>query len=67
MLSYDPDGLAWLTDLGSSNGTFVDGRKLVPHKPTRIEDGSRIQLGAALVLKYVSLDPCDETVPARDV
>lgn len=60
VLSYDPDGQAWLTDVGSSNGTFVDGKKLVPKKPTRIEDGSRIQLGAALVLKYVSLDPCDE-------
>jgi len=60
VLSYDSDGLPWLTDLGSSNGTFVDGKKLVPNRPTRLEEGSRIQLGAALVLKYVSLDPCDE-------
>ncbi|MDR3621402.1 MAG: GGDEF domain-containing protein [Paludisphaera borealis] len=60
VLSYDSDGRAWLTDVGSSNGTFVDGKKLAPNKPTRVEEGSRVQLGAALVLKYVSLDPCDE-------
>lgn len=60
VLSYDSDGVAWLTDMGSSNGTFVDGKKLTPNTPTRIEQGSRIQLGASLVLKYVSLDPCDE-------
>ena len=50
VLSYDSDGLAWLTDMGSSNGTFVDGRKLAPNRPTRIEDGSRIQLGRVTVV-----------------
>lgn len=60
VIAYDSEGVAWLTDLGSSNGTFVDGKRLQPNQPMRLEDGSRIQLGAALVLKYVSLDPCDE-------
>jgi two-component system, cell cycle response regulator len=60
VLAYDSDGLAWLTDVGSSNGTFVDGRKIAPNKPTRLEQGSRIQLGSSLVFKYVCLDPCDE-------
>jgi diguanylate cyclase (GGDEF)-like protein len=60
VLTYDSEGVAWLTDLGSSNGTFVDGKRLIPHLPTPIEDGSRIQLGAALVLKYARLDPHDE-------
>ncbi|MDG3003736.1 GGDEF domain-containing protein [Paludisphaera mucosa] len=60
VLSHRDEGLSWLTDLGSSNGSFVDSRRIPPRTPVRIEDGARIQLGAAVVLKYVSLDPCDE-------
>lgn len=59
-LSYDEDGGAWLVDQGSSNGTYLDNKRLVPGSPVRIEDGARIQLGVSVVLKYVSLDPCDE-------
>ncbi len=59
-LSHDAEGRAWLADLGSSNGTFVNGKRLVPHRPTRLEPGGRIQLGASVVLKYVGLDPCEE-------
>lgn len=59
-ISYDDSGLAWLTDLGSSNGTYLDGKRIAPGAAVRIEDGARIQLGVAVVLKFVSLDPCDE-------
>ncbi|WP_165244965.1 diguanylate cyclase [Paludisphaera soli] len=59
-LTVDEDGAAWLTDLGSSNGTLLDGKRIPPHKPARLEDGSRVQLGGSIILKYVSLDPCDE-------
>jgi diguanylate cyclase (GGDEF)-like protein len=60
VVTHDDSGTAWLTDLGSSNGTFLDGKRLTPGAATRIEDGARIQLGASIVLKYVSLDPDDE-------
>lgn len=41
-----------LTDLGSSNGTKVDGRRLKPNEPVQINTTSRVELGGiALVLK----------------
>lgn len=61
VIAHDDEGLAWLTDLGSSNGTFLDGKRLAPSVASRIEDGSRIQLGVSTVLKYVSLDPREES------
>lgn len=60
VIAHDESGLAWITDRGSSNGTYVDSKRLTPGTPVRIEDGARIQLGVSVVVKYVSLDPCDE-------
>ena len=60
VVSIDPAGDAWLTDLGSSNGTFVDGKRIPVHTPAAVRDGSRIQIGAATLLKYLKLDPCEE-------
>lgn len=31
-------------DLGSANGTFVDGKKLIPNKPVKIDTGTRIRI-----------------------
>lgn len=35
-----PDGALLLTDMGSSNGTFVNGQRLAANQPTRIEPGT---------------------------
>ncbi|MFO0951086.1 MAG: GGDEF domain-containing protein [Isosphaeraceae bacterium] len=59
-IEVDRQGMAWLTDLGSTNGTFLNKSRLPPHTPTPVEDGDRIQLGSCYVVKFVSLDPCDE-------
>ncbi|KNX36564.1 FHA domain-containing protein [Luteipulveratus halotolerans] len=41
------DGRVWLlVDRGSSNGTYLDGRRLAPHTPTPIGPGASIRLGA---------------------
>lgn len=56
----DAMGDVWLTDLGSTNGTYVNGRRLAGHLPTRIVDGDRIQLGSAVVVKFVRLNPTEE-------
>ncbi|WP_162946974.1 trypsin-like peptidase domain-containing protein [Ruegeria sp. EL01] len=41
-----------LTDLGSSNGTKIDGRRVKPNEPVQINTRSRVELGGiALVLK----------------
>ncbi len=34
-----------LYDLGSSNGTFINGNRLTPHQPNPIRDGDEIRLG----------------------
>ncbi len=47
---------ATIRDLGSKNGTFVDG---YPHAEVRVEDGSRIQIGASTTLRFAMSDATD--------
>ena len=56
----DSSGDVWITDLASTNGTCLNGAPLDPHSSQRLHDGDRLQLGGALVVKFVRLDPCDE-------
>ncbi|MFH1262390.1 MAG: GGDEF domain-containing protein [Pseudomonadota bacterium] len=46
-----------LKDLGSTNGTLVNGRKIAERK---LEDGDRIQVGNLTVLKFNFLDNMEE-------
>jgi hypothetical protein len=39
------DYVLYIEDLGSTNGTFVDGSRLEEHRPARLKHGSRIQVG----------------------
>jgi diguanylate cyclase (GGDEF)-like protein len=59
-IEADTQGVVRLTDLGSTNGTFLNGRRLRPHAPFRLEDGDRVQLGSSVIFKFVRLDPCEE-------
>lgn len=34
----------FITDLGSSNGTKINGQRVSPHEPTRVESGDEIQI-----------------------
>ncbi|MDQ3035913.1 MAG: GGDEF domain-containing protein [Actinomycetota bacterium] len=43
-------GQHWVADLGSTNGTFVNGVKIT--EPTQLDDGAKIQLGLATVLRF---------------
>jgi diguanylate cyclase (GGDEF)-like protein len=43
-------GRYYVEDLQSTNGTFVDGRRVT--EPVALEDGARIQLGVATVLRF---------------
>ncbi|MEO6809699.1 MAG: GGDEF domain-containing protein [Isosphaeraceae bacterium] len=56
----DDADLVWLTDLGSTNGTHHNGRRLVPHHPILVRDGDRIRFGQSLLVKFVRPDPCEE-------
>lgn len=44
-LEYNRDGW-WLTDLGSANGTFMEGVRLAPEVPTPLTYGSSVSFGA---------------------
>lgn len=44
----------WLVDLGSRNGTFVNGRRLA--RPTRLRSGDRIKIGSREVVFRVDSD-----------
>jgi two-component system, cell cycle response regulator len=60
LISIDGQGAVHLTDQKSTNGTFVNNKRIVPHRSIRLEDGDRVQLGTNVVLKLVRLDPSDE-------
>jgi pSer/pThr/pTyr-binding forkhead associated (FHA) protein len=39
------DGRVYLSDLDSTNGTFIGSEKLNPHKPTEVGNGDQVRLG----------------------
>ncbi|MEM7392937.1 MAG: GGDEF domain-containing protein [Verrucomicrobiota bacterium] len=46
------DGTVWVTDLNSSNGTLLNGRRLSPSEPARLAKEDVLQIGST-VLKYI--------------
>lgn len=56
----DEEGQIRLADLGSTNGTFLNGRRLPDNTPICVKDGDRIQFGSSIVVKFVRPDPCEE-------
>lgn len=59
-LHQDDEGYVRLTDLGSTNGTYINGRRLPARTPACVRDGDRIQFGSAIVVKFVRPDPTEE-------
>jgi len=45
--AFDRDGTLFVEDLGSRNGTYVNG-KLV-HEPTQVAKGARVQVGETVL------------------
>jgi adenylate cyclase len=50
-------GVFWLVDLGSSNGTFLNKRRI--HEPARLRDRDRITIGGSTFIFRQSFDPSD--------
>jgi diguanylate cyclase (GGDEF)-like protein len=48
------DSAAWIEDLKSTNGTFVDGQRL--SDPVLLHDGARIALGSNVLLRFFVQD-----------
>jgi hypothetical protein len=42
----------FITDLGSSNGTFLNGTRLAPHRPHQLRDGDEVRLGQMALRLY---------------
>lgn len=57
------DGEFILKDLGSTNGTYVRGKRL--SEPVSLRSGDRFQLGPNIVLKFAVLDPVEEEMQRR--
>lgn len=51
-ITKDGSGNYYLTDLGSSNGSMVDGRKLSPNQPVQLNNNSTIKLGSRVTLRF---------------
>lgn len=45
--AIDRDGILWVEDLGSRNGTFVNGEQV--HEATRVAKGARVQVGETVL------------------
>ncbi|MGI8631121.1 MAG: FHA domain-containing protein [Solirubrobacterales bacterium] len=54
-IAGDADGRYLIEDLGSTNGTYVNGRAL--DSPITLEAGDRIELGASALIVQVSAPP----------
>jgi two-component system, cell cycle response regulator len=52
-------GRVWIEDLGSRNGTFVNGHKLTV--PIELRDGDKIGVGRGTVLRFGFQDELDES------
>ena len=46
----EQDGPAWcLVDLGAANGTYLNGQRLEPNAPERLQPGDEIRIGRAMI------------------
>jgi diguanylate cyclase (GGDEF)-like protein len=50
---------AWVEDMGSRNGTFVNGAKIAT--PFELRDGDKIQVGRSTVIRFGFQDDLDES------
>ena len=50
------DGHVVLIDLGSTNGTYLNGRQLEPYVPYVVPDGAEIKLGELVMFMYYYRD-----------
>jgi two-component system cell cycle response regulator len=60
LLRIGADGCASLTDLGTTNGTFRNGRPLEPHRAAALKEGDRIRFGSNIVARFSRPDHDEE-------
>jgi diguanylate cyclase (GGDEF)-like protein len=57
-LTHRADGIVELEDLGSTNGTFVNAKRI--EKKHMLRDGDKVQIGSISILKFSYQDALDE-------
>ncbi|WP_376788646.1 FHA domain-containing protein [Thermoflexus sp.] len=62
-LKREADGY-YIEDLGSKNGTFLNGQLLAPFTPQRLKDGDEIALALCVRIRFVS---AEATLPLESV
>ena len=62
-LTRRPDGRFLIEDCGSTNGTFVAGRRLEGRAD--LQNGDRIQIGPILMLRFAITDDAEEALQRR--
>lgn len=55
---FRQEGRFWIEDLGSTNGTFVNGERLSVPRP--LCDGDRLQIGLGLILRFALYDAAEQ-------
>ncbi|MFW5920363.1 MAG: GGDEF domain-containing protein [Polyangiales bacterium] len=61
---FRKDERFFLTDLGSTNGTFVNGRQ-IGHQPHELEEGDRVQMGRNVMLRVQLQDEFEQQAAKR--
>jgi two-component system, cell cycle response regulator len=52
----DEQGRAWFTDLGSTNGSYLNGLPTPGHTSVRLRNGDQVQFGLRVTVKFVELN-----------
>ncbi len=52
-------------DLGSSNGTYLNGQRLSAHRPYRLHNGDEIRLGQMIIRVMFESTPPDKPTPEK--
>jgi ABC-type multidrug transport system ATPase subunit/ABC-type multidrug transport system permease subunit len=67
-LTHEADGFL-LEDLGSTNGTFVNGAKIAPREPVHVPHGARVTLGGQTPMPWpvASAGPAEASSPRPTV
>jgi predicted component of type VI protein secretion system len=55
-----------LWDLGSSNGTYLNGERLSAHRPYRMHDGDELRLGQMMIRVRFQSTPAEEEKKAEE-
>jgi len=52
-VAVETDGSAWITDEGSTNGTFAHGYRLAPDTRTAVRPGDTVRLAADVIVRVL--------------